>query len=473
MIARQLETILGRQFNKLHISGQDYGHVSARFESLRGSNLLPKGRVKNSQHLTSEEIVSGIFSLVAPQVGFSALTAIVLKGLKPVGGADASFLETETFSKAIEKIISNPKSLDLIQKITISDSEIYTNGHGRASIHYKSGNIEKVAYYIGATASSLMIKGAEEHYNPNALASSAISEIVFYPSFFHPITQKLQYEASMPPMIYPEEPETDEDLEKKKRTEYLKIKPSSRFLNMVVDCQVTWPKEEKLVEFDGYRLVLMPKTRDHTTSIHMDLHGNKISQDQAMTVINRFLSLLTWCDDQFAVLQEGWSGNPVPVPASKRDLAFSTAYHWVFDRKLPEEAVRKAIAIYREGRNSEQNFLISYAVLSYYKIIEIKYKSRQETLDWLRESYSFIKAQIDPDIVKRLEEYCKENSVEDYLYGECRSAVAHAKDPFNSINPDDYDELKRLHNAAYVLRQLARYFIKIELKLSDSFFDGS
>lgn len=474
MIARELETILGRQFNKIHISGQDYGHVSARFESLRGSNLLPKGRVKNSQHLSNEQIVSGILSLIAPQVGFSALTAIVIRGLRPVGGIEASFFQADTFSKAIEYIISNPDSLDLIQKISISDSEIYTNGYGRAAIYYQSNGLDKVAYYIGETACSLMIKGAEEKYNPNSLASSVVNEHVFYPSFFRPIIRKIQYEASMPRVVYPEEPETNEELEKKKRAEYLRIKPSSRFLNLAVDCQVTWPKEETLVEFDGHHLILMPKTKEHTTSIHIDLHGNKVSQDQAFTIINRFLSLLSWCDDQYAVLQEGWSGNPVPVPVSKRDLAFSTAHNWLFVRTLPEENVQKAIAIYREGRNAEQNFLVSYSVLSYYKILEIKFNQKKDPLlVWLKESYSQIRDEIDTNVIKRFEAYCKDKSIEDYLYGECRSAVAHAKDPVNSINPDDFEELSRLHNAAYILRQLARHFIKVELELSDHYFDGT
>lgn len=473
MITRELETILGRQFNKIHISGQDYGHVSARFESLRGSNLLPKGSVKNSRHLTNEQIVSGILSLIAPQVGFSALTAIVIRGLRPVGGIDASFFQADTFSKAIEHIISNPDSLDLIQKISISDSEIYTNGHGRAAIYYQSEGINKVAYYIDATACSLTIKGAEEEYNPNSLISSVVDELVFYPSFFRTIIRKIQYEASMPTVIYPEEPETNEELEKKKRAEYLRIKPSSRFLNLAVDCQITWPNEETLVEFDGYHLILMPKTKENATSIHIDLHGNRVSQDQALTIINRFLSLLSWCDDQYAVLQEGWSRNPVPVPVRKRDLAFSTTYSWSFNRKPPEEKVQKAIAIYREGRNAEQNFLVSYSVLSYYKTLEIKFKRKDPLLVWLKDSYSQIREQIDPDVIKRFEAYCKDKSIEDYLYGECRSAVAHAKDPLNSINPDDFEELSRLHNAAYILRQLARHFIKVELELSDHYFDAS
>lgn len=472
MIARQLEAILEDEISNIHMSSQPYGHVSTRFDKLRGYNLLPKGRVRNAKHLTHEEIAAGILSLVAPEIGFSGHTALILKSLHPVGGPDAAFQNAETFCKALEAIVANPAVLETLIKVTVSDSEIYTNSHGRAAIYYKSGDEEKVTYYVDRHAGTLLKPGAEKTYKPSEMINAVTSEMNFYPSFFRPIVQSLEREAAMPPVVYPEEPETDEELERQRRAEYLKLTPNSNFLNMAVDCQVTWPKEETLVEFDGYRLVLMPKTKDHTTSIHIDLHGNRVSRQEARTIINRFLSLLTWCDDQYAVVQEGWSGNPVPVPAPKRNLAFATAHHWIFDRKLPDEDGRKALAIYREGRNAEQNFLISFAVLSYYKIIEIKYRGRSETRTWFRDSYTAIRDKIDPDVIKRFETYCGSKPVENYLYDACRSAVAHANKP-ETTDPDEFEELNRLHNVAYILRRLARYFIKNELGLSNHYFDGS
>src|SRR6266851_5233032 len=125
-----------------------------------------------------------------------------------------------------------------------------------------------------------------------------------------------------------------------------------RFLNVGVDNQVTWPMQQVATRFEGHELVLMPKTREHVTSIHIDLQQSRLTDEDAMTLINRFLSIMSWCDDQFAISQGGWSGNPVPVPVQKRDLAFTTAVHWIFDRKIPRtEDARRAIAIYRDARN--------------------------------------------------------------------------------------------------------------------------
>lgn len=472
MIARQLETIIERQISKFGISNQPWGHVAKRFESLRAYGLLPRGKVRNSQHLNPEEIVAGILSIIASNIGFAGHTALILKGLRPLGGENASFFKTETFCKALEKILTDESALNSLIKVSISDSEIYTNSHCRAAIYYKINGEEKVAYYLPGNGFSLLREGAEKDYDPSKTTSSVINEIAFHPAFFRSIFKNLKYEASMPRMEYPEEPDTDEAIERQKRVEYIGATSHSTFLNMAVDCQVTWPKEETLIEYDGYKLVLMPKTKENTTSVHIDLYQRKLTYEQARTIIHRFLSMLTWCDDQYAVVQDGWSGNPLPVPISKRDLAFATAHHWGFNRKKPNDPdVAKAIAIFREGRNAEQNFLVSYAVLSYYKIIEIRHKDKED--DWFQKNYPLIKDKLDKEIIDRFESnWGTKKTVEKYLTVLCRHAVAHVGDPHN-IDPDDYEELGRLHTAAQILRELAKYLIKNEMKLSEHYLDGT
>lgn len=248
MIARQLETIIERQISKFGISNQPCGHIGQRFESLRAYRLLPLGRIRNSQHLTHEQIVSGILSIVASNVGYSGHTALILKALKPVGGVKASFNKRETFGAALEVILKNEDDvLEHLVKVSVSDSEIYTNSHCRAAIHYMLAGQDKVAYYVDRHAVSLLRDGAEKNYDPSEITSSVINEIVFYPSFFRSIERNLKYESSLPSIEYPEGPETDDTIEKQQRAKYLGITQSSRFLNLAVDCQVTWPRQETLV----------------------------------------------------------------------------------------------------------------------------------------------------------------------------------------------------------------------------------
>ena len=54
---------------------------------------------------------------------------------------------------------------------------------------------------------------------------------------------------------------------------------------------------------------------------------------------------------------------------------------------------RKALALYREGRNAEQNYFISYAVLSYYKIIELKFGDFEDkkVKRWIASNYAALK----------------------------------------------------------------------------------
>jgi hypothetical protein len=264
--------------------------------------------------------------------------------------------------------------------------------------------------------------------------------------------------------------EYDKEDAENARHQRLGVTASSHFLNIGVDTQVTWPREEMVVKFDRYKFVLMSKTKDHGQSIHLDLHANKLNMEEAMTLINRFLSVLTWCDDQFAVAQGGWSGNPVPVAVRKRDLAFATTHQWVFDRDIPDtDEARRALALYREARNAEQNFMVSYAVLSYFKVLEVRYSEGHKIKPWIRRTFPLIRAEEDEVSLQPFLAACGNEAVEDYLWKACRVAVAHVREKHPS-DPDVVEELTRLHHAADVMRLLARHFIGTELGISDSPF---
>ena len=56
-----------------------------------------------------------------------------------------------------------------------------------------------------------------------------------------------------------------------------------------------------------------------------------------------------------------------------------------------EQARAKALAIYREGRNAEQNYLVTYAVLSYYKIVELKHRGKSKARSWFETNYARLK----------------------------------------------------------------------------------
>lgn len=329
--ATNLESFLARETAKLDLHPLTFRDIGERFESLRGFRLLPFGRGKTTAPLTTSHVVAGLLSLTTKLPGYAGLAAFTLKDLRPVGSSDASFEKSPTLGAALEKLLTDPGARRSLLEVRLSVSEIYTNSHCRASISYRNGQDIQTAYYIGGNASSLVQSGAEHPYNPYEPMSPALSEIGFLRIFFDHLAREFAREHAVPI-----DPEGESEEERKEaRAKRLGLLPGSRFLNMAVDNQVTWPKEETVFTFEGHRMVLMPKTKETTTSIHMDLYREQVSPESASTLMNRFLSLMSWCDDQYAILQDGWSGNPVPVPVPKRELAFTTTPEWLFNRRLP------------------------------------------------------------------------------------------------------------------------------------------
>jgi hypothetical protein len=81
------------------------------------------------------------------------------------------------------------------------------------------------------------------------------------------------------------------------------------------------------------------------------------------------------------------------------------------------------------------------------------------------------KSPIYTDLFKKFVVLCGHEKPHEYLYKACRVAVAHANSGSKS-DPDEADELIRLHNAAEVLHVLARHFISTEFGLSDVKYSG-
>lgn len=474
MISKQLEWILAEKLRKTDISRQNTIEMPKRFESLRGYGLLPKGAEQNRRHITALEAAAGILSITTVQPGYSGLAAKVLLGLCPVGGTKASFHQAASFGQAMETLLTHPEALASIIEVRITSSEIGANNNGLAAMIYTVDGKQKTSHYIGSTAVSLLQEGAEKTFDPRVFSSMA-TETILYRSFFTRVIRELKNKTPLAVTTFADDAdETERERQREERIRNLGIKAGARYLNVGVDNHVDWPKSETKVEFNGHTLILMPKTRDHTTSIHVDLRHERLTDEDAMTLINKFLSMMSWCDDHYAIMQGGWSGNSIPAAVPRRDLAFTTTAHWVFNRKSPSsEEARKAISMYREGLNAEYNFMISYAVVAYYKILELRYRSAAQVKAWMREHYGILRQKTyDKETVTKFESACGKQTPEVYLYSACRTAVAHANTPFSS-DPDDFHEIRRLHIAADILRPLARKFIREELGVSDVPYDGT
>lgn len=448
-----------------------YDDMEKRFQSLRGYGRLPSGRENRARPLTDEQIVSAVLGLSCTPPGWAGHAATVMMRRFPVGGNAIAFAGAATLVEALVHILGDNAVRSSLVGVQLSTAEGGVNSHGYATIIYDEGGARKRTTYVPAEAVSLLQPGADATFDADRRYAIFAREVTFNRQFFDRLSDRVKRDRAFPPPLPDDSSEYDAEEAERARRLRLGVTGSSRFLNVGVDNQVTWPREETLITFDKYRLVMLPKTGEHVQSISIDLHQNKLTDEMAMTVINRFLSLLTWCDDQFAIVQHGWSGNPVPVAVSKRNLAFTTTHQWVFGRSIPtsDEACR-ALALYREARNAEQNYMVSYAVLNYYKIIEIRHKGSPASIQWVAENLPpIINDPRDQHGIAAFLTACGEEKPETYIYAACRVAVAHVS-PNRPSDPDDALELRRLHNAADIMRRLARRFITLELGVSESPF---
>jgi hypothetical protein len=242
-----------------------------------------------------------------------------------------------------------------------------------------------------------------------------------------------------------------------------------RWLNVGVKGTATWPTKETTVEFGGHKLLLKPATRDTEQSIHINLNSRGLPGDvYAMSLINRFLSVLAWCDDQPMQNLYGWSGNPVPVAVPKQVRAIGSSIAFPFYRTLDADPkVRLALALFREGRTVNS---VAFEFLSYFKILNIFWKDkwiqhRNEMIEGIRAT---LPALADEQSLRRLKALGpRESDIPKYLYQSGRCAVAHAHaDPI--ADPDDVSEVHRLSEDLQIVKAIAEHLMVNELKISRS-----
>jgi len=233
------------------------------------------------------------------------------------------------------------------------------------------------------------------------------------------------------------------------------------WLKVGVRGSADWPKEETTLEFGGHKLLLKPATRETEQSVHIELQG--ISDVDALTLINRFLSTLSWCDDQPMENRYGWSGNrsPAPVPRESRPIGSSIAFP--FYRNLePDKKARLALALFREARTANS---IPFEFLSYFKILNMFWKDGTTIIEGIRATLPKLKDELAISRLRALGN--TERDVSAYLYESGRCAIAHAyADPI--IDPDDVSDLRRLSEDLYIVKEIAERLIEVDLGVSRS-----
>ncbi|AYJ84993.1 hypothetical protein D3Y57_02770 (plasmid) [Sphingomonas paeninsulae] len=275
MLAKQLASLLTELCRDSDVTTDTPLDMDQRFESLRGYGRLPRGRENRGRALTNEEIAAALLGLVAAHPGWAGHVATVIARLKPVGGKTNAFGGAPTLTAALSYVLAHKTTRDSIIAVRLSAAEAGTNSHGLAVITYERDGARHQLSFVRDEAVSLLQPDASVDAEfRNAPVSR---ELVFNRRLFEQLARRIENARAYPsPPIGDGAEYNKEDAERARRLR-LGATPSSHFLNIGVDNQVTWPREEALIEFDRYKFVLMPKTKDHVQSIHVDLDANRLA----------------------------------------------------------------------------------------------------------------------------------------------------------------------------------------------------
>ena len=131
---------------------------------------------------------------------------------------------------------------------------------------------------------------------------------------------------------------------------------------------------------------------------------------------------------------------------------------------IENENVRKALAFWREGKRL-CHIHDSYAFLSFYKVIESQFSDTKKKVKWIAAAIDNLTDRAG----KRVAELRQEGiDISRHLFESGRCAVAHASFEGEIVDPDVPSDRRRLSADLIIMEELARMYIRDELKVPDS-----
>ncbi len=171
----------------------------------------------------------------------------------------------------------------------------------------------------------------------------------------------------------------------------------------------------------------------------------------------RVLSALVWIQGTpIEEISGSRMGNHARETGDQSQTAFSPApAHLLAILATPEATTKKMLAIYREAIIELNPF---YRFLCYFKVVNTELNGKKAQLSWMRSALPKLKGE-PIDVARQQISQCLGKGDEaDYLYSQCRCAVAHANGS-GEADPDDPAEESRISEAMPLMRALAEYML--------------
>lgn len=228
-----------------------------------------------------------------------------------------------------------------------------------------------------------------------------------------------------------------------------------KWLSVAVDTNIFWPTKEKEIVYNGYTFILRPETDNESASVSVCCSDAYF----AKALINRFLSALAWVENEgihekFITQSLGQRPGFVGKGLARRiSLDFNKDY-------LPvpkDEKTLRALALYREALSVSSP---SYQFLGFYKVINVVFPNKDGQISWINNALDYI---TENRAINRIKELTRTKpNIAEYLYIQCRCAVAHAySEPV--VDPDEPEDNNRLTADLPIIKALAQKIIQDNL----------
>lgn len=227
-------------------------------------------------------------------------------------------------------------------------------------------------------------------------------------------------------------------------------------MDYVLDSNLIIGDEEEIYfQFEGktFRWINgTPESRAVLSVGYKDMNNS----DEAQEAVNRLLSFLVW-SHRVPIRKMSGIGGPrrsLPLtwgPRMSGGLRVDPQYLLAEYKAGPSPRRSLALALYKEGRNSESVF---YEFLSYWKILEVALPDKGTRWAWINTNVS--RGGLERQRVQEIA--AQASDIAEYLYNSGRCAIAHVfHQP--TVDPDDREDNLRISKDVRLVEELARMVI--------------
>lgn len=251
-------------------------------------------------------------------------------------------------------------------------------------------------------------------------------------------------------------------------------KTRGNWLSYKVETDIPWVREDTPITYRGYIIWLFPEEETRPASMAIDwgqkapAGKNQLTQSEAHRLLMNLCSAMCWMQKKKINFEFGMGASyPLSLGKFKSGKPPENPYYIYFSGaddipQVDEEKKLLVLALHREALCTDT---VSYKFLSYFKILNVLLNGDKKHIEWINNNLDKIKQAVNGP---RLEELLKSSAnVGEYLYGSGRCAVAHASNGV-IVNPDNPEDLARLHGDLPIIKALAEHLIENEMGIISS-----